>query len=250
MTALIEENGKELDADVRQVLQNIQGFDNIPRKRVKFLNFCKNAMPGRKFPPAVIEKTWDVFEIALKGPKKDVEVDSKTINETKCSITEDSPSEKENGVKSQTLTTDKDVRDRIPKFKGTAALETKPTKKQKKRKALEEHSNAAGDEIKKDAAETPSKNKKLKMEIEEDGDNSVLSAKFDWIKCMSEVIEKKGSIKITKLKKKVVNEFCTLNPDTIKSRLDLEKKFEKKLGKCKKFKISNNTVEFSTSRTD
>ena len=247
MTALIEDKGKELDADVRQVLQNIQGFDNIPRKRAKFLNFCKNAMP-RKFAPAVIEKTWDVFEIALKGPKKDVEDSSKTNETTKS--TEDSPSEKENGVSSQTLTADKDVNDGIPKFKGTAALETKPTKKQKKRKALEEHSNASGDEIKKDAAETPSKNKKLKMEIEEDGDNSVLSAKFDWIKCMSEVIEKKGSIKITKLKKKVVNEFCTLNPDTIKSRLDLEKKFEKKLGKCKKFKISNNTVEFSTSRTD
>ena len=205
-------------------------------------------MPGRKFPPAVIEKTWDVFEIALKGPKKDAEMaDSKTNNETK-SLTEDSPSEKENGDKSQSLTTEKDVRDGIPKFKGTtSALEAKPTKKQKKRKALEENSNA-GDETK-DAAETSSQNKKSKMEIDND-DNSVLGAKFDWIKCMSEVIEKKGSIKITKLKKKVVNEYVTLNPDTIKSRIDLEKKLEKKLGKCKKFKISNNTVEFSTSRTE
>ena len=245
MTALIEDKGKELDADVRQVLQNIQGFENIPRKRAKFLNFCKNAMP-RKFAPAVIEKTWDVFEIALKGPKKDVEDSSKTNETTKS--TEDSPSEKENGVSSQTLTDDKDVNDGIPKFKGTVALETKPAKKQKKRKALEEHSNA-GDEIKDAAEASSSQSKKSKMETEDD-DNSVLSAKFDWIKCMSEVIEKKGSIKITKLKKKVVNEYVTLNPDTIKSRVDLEKKFEKKLGKCKKFKISNNTVEFSTSRTE
>ena len=83
----IDISGKELDSDVRQVLQNNQGFDNIPRKRVKFLNFCRHAMPGRTFTPAVIEKTWDVLEIALQGPKQDVEVDHETINETQYNIT-------------------------------------------------------------------------------------------------------------------------------------------------------------------
>ena len=72
-------------------------------------------------------------------------------------------------------------------------------------------------------------------------------AKFDWIKSMTEVIEKKGSIKITKLRKKVVNEFRTLNPETTKSELELNEKFEKKLGKCKKFNISNNVVSCSTN---
>ena len=74
-------------------------------------------------------------------------------------------------------------------------------------------------------------------------------AKFDWIQCISAVVEKKGSIKSNKLKKKVVNEYCQLYPDTVKSRIELETKFEKKLGKCKKFKILNDVVQISMSRS-
>ena len=50
--------------------------------------------------------------------------------------------EKENGVKSQTLTANG-----IPKFKGTTDFETKPAKKENKPKALEEQSIGASDEI-------------------------------------------------------------------------------------------------------
>ena len=54
-----------LDKDVKVVLDAIQGYENIPRKRAKFINFCKNVL-SRKFAPASIEKTWDLFEKALK----------------------------------------------------------------------------------------------------------------------------------------------------------------------------------------
>ena len=75
-----------------------------------------------------------------------------------------------------------------------------------------------------------------------------VKTKFDWIECISSVLDKKGPTKSNKLRKKVVNEFVKQNPDIAKSRVDLETKFEKKLTKCKKFKISNDVVQFSTSR--
>merc|ERR1712150_273119 len=59
---------------------------------------------------------------------------------------------------------------------------------------------------------------------------------------------KKGSTKLKKLKKKVVNEYLTLHPDTNKTRLELESKFEKRFAKSKKLKISNDVVSISQGR--
>jgi hypothetical protein len=39
--AIQDERGSSLDSDVRQLLDTIIGFDNIPRKRQKFINFIQ-----------------------------------------------------------------------------------------------------------------------------------------------------------------------------------------------------------------
>lgn len=52
---------------MKRLLNQIVDFDNIPRKRAKFVNFVQNAI-GRRTPTSVIDKTWDVFEEALKNP--------------------------------------------------------------------------------------------------------------------------------------------------------------------------------------
>ena len=250
LNTLINDKSNKLDNDVRQVLQSIEGYDNIPRKRAKFINFCKNAL-GRKFAPAIIEKTWDVFEATFKGPKEDV---TKTNNDNKEIKVTDSSSEKENGTMAMESESIKcnSSKDGISKFKGTTKskeenkTDSKKSKKQKKRKAFEEQPNC-------DLEDLPAKKKAKKPTTEPNSNNSgeeeSVVAKFDWIQCISAVVEKKGSIKSNKLKKKVVNEYCQLYPDTVKSRIELETKFEKKLGKCKKFKILNDVVQISMSRS-
>ena len=238
LNALTENKSNGVDQDVRQVLLAIQGYENIPRKRAKFINFCKNAMRN-KFHPATIEKTWEVFESILKGPKVD------STNNTEKKNGADSASEKENGddAKGKKPKNDEDGRDGIAPFKGTKNETEKEGKKKKKRKALEEQSMEVDEDIK------PS-NKKAKISDNDDADEPVDQTKFDWIQTMSDVLQKKGPTKANKLKKKVVNEFVKKNPETSKSRVELEKKFEKKLGKCKKFKLLNEVVQFSTSRDE
>lgn len=219
-----------LDPDVKMVLQAIKGFDNIPRKRAKFINFCKNALPGgKKCHPATIEKTWEEFEKALKDPT------TSKGKEEKSSIN------KENGSCNGIKATDEDVemRDGVPMFKGTKKSDQNDDVKQKRTKRKLKEDKGDDDVL---AAV-----KKAKV----DDDTFITeekSSKFDWIECISSVIEKKGPTKWNKLKKKVVNEFVKQQPHTAKSRIDLETKFEKKVNKCKKFKVSNDIVEFSTSR--
>ena len=65
---------------------------------------------------------------------------------------------------------------------------------------------------------------------------------FDWIDCALTILSKKGSTKIKKLRKKVVKKYLALHPETIKTRFELETKFDKKMGKSKKFEIANDVV--------
>merc|ERR1719376_337805 len=57
----------DLDGDVRSILDTIQEHENIPRKKPKFVNFVKNIMRNRARPHS-IDKTWELFEQALKPP--------------------------------------------------------------------------------------------------------------------------------------------------------------------------------------
>merc|ERR1711962_1159939 len=55
----------DLDSDVKKILDTIQEHENIPRKKPKFANFVKNIMRNRARPHS-IDKTWELFEQALK----------------------------------------------------------------------------------------------------------------------------------------------------------------------------------------
>jgi len=214
---LIQDRSHTLDNDVKQVLSMIQGYENIPRKRQKFINFCKNVL-SRKFSPFVIDKTWEVFEEVLKDPKSAATVDkadSRNNDNVAASLNE---SEK-NGRKKRKHSGDKEngdagehteSNDGIQMFKGT---------------------------------------KKCKMD-EEDIQDVSQNKKFDWTDCVTQILDIKGSIKWAKLKKKVINEYCSTYPDTVKTRLELESKLEKKVKKNKKFKISNEIISIATSRDE
>ena len=46
-----------MDKDVKSLLDGIMAFDNIPRKKPKFVNFVKNVVGGgKRCSPATIEK--------------------------------------------------------------------------------------------------------------------------------------------------------------------------------------------------
>jgi len=361
LEALKEKLGDSLDSDVKLVLDAIQGYDNVPRKRAKFINFCKNVL-SRRFAPASIEKTWDLFEMALKEPVK--EEDTTASPQTPASSKETTPEisngtddkepvqatsfnqwetanlgndntndkfrrlmgmGKSGGSTTKPFTSSKhasSVQDSTQLFanqeqgfekarattfsargQGLGFASAKETEKKEKNKPQNKrqtfdgesddgtddsnskenghkksNENEVGDELtvhrngmpmfkgtndKKSGAENGEKSKKKKRKAIEDEaveENQTKKAKivekledkvtFDWIDCVLTILSKKGSSKMKKLKKKVVNEYLTLHPETFKTMVELESKFDKKIGKSKKLKISNDVVSVSTSRDD
>ena len=66
---------------------------------------------------------------------------------------------------------------------------------------------------------------------------------FEWKKTISRIVKKNnGSIKKSVLKNEVIIEFMSRNPETKKSKKELAAKFELKVRKCTKIKISNNMI--------
>jgi hypothetical protein len=55
-------------------------------------------------------------------------------------------------------------------------------------------------------------------------------------------------MKVKRLKKKVVDEYVRQHGDTVKTRIQLEQKVEKKLKKNKAIKYVKETVSLATSR--
>ena len=53
----MEQLGSDMDKDVKSLLDGIMAFDNIPRKKPKFVNFVKNVVGGgKRCSPVTIEK--------------------------------------------------------------------------------------------------------------------------------------------------------------------------------------------------
>ena len=117
--------------------------------------------------------------------------------------------------------------------------DNKAKKKCKKKKKGEENMDVDGNEENKNSqnSDTPQM-------------NGEKSKKFDWIAVMTKLIERKGPMKVKRLKKKVVNEFLTLHGDANahKGRFELEAKVDKKLKKNKAFKVVKDTVSMAESR--
>ena len=64
LRALTSDPSVSIEGDVRDLLGQVMEHENIPRKRAKFANFVKNIRRGVR--PATIDKTWELFEQALK----------------------------------------------------------------------------------------------------------------------------------------------------------------------------------------
>ncbi|KAG7380605.1 hypothetical protein PHYPSEUDO_006999 [Phytophthora pseudosyringae] len=53
------------DRKVQDVLTRIAGYDNVPRKKNKFVNFVTNSLALRD--TALVEKAWTIYETAFKA---------------------------------------------------------------------------------------------------------------------------------------------------------------------------------------
>merc|ERR1711879_445108 len=82
LRALTFDPSVSIEGDVRDLLGQVMEHENIPRKRAKFTNFVKNIRRGVR--PTTIDKTWELFEQALKK-KKDTAPEAKKEEESETS---------------------------------------------------------------------------------------------------------------------------------------------------------------------
>lgn len=244
---------QDLDNDVRELLNTIMNHENIPRKRAKFMNFVKNIKRGIR--PATIDKTWEFFEQALK-PKKVEEAkpsnDEPLKNDEAQNVTQ---SKKDKKKKKKAIQDDDDLdnsRQGVKMFEGIQEKENNGTasengdgsggkkKKKKKSKLAEEVNNLEN--------ETSEKNgTKRKRENEDEGEEQpeskrAHSEKFVWEDVVVKILEKKGDMKLNKLKKKVVAEYMSQLGETHKSEETLRVKVDKTLKKSRRFKTLKDVV--------
>merc|ERR1712233_191006 len=196
--------------------------ENIPRKKPKFVNFVKNIMRNRARPHS-IDKTWELFEQALKPaapPAEAMEVEKAELVNGKSDKKADS--QETNGKED------------------TPEKENVGGKKEKKKKKKKDNKLEETEE------ETKTSRKRKSSDVGENEDDEttkeeespVKKAKFDWDEVITACLkEKEGNeMKLVKLKKKCLREYFSAHEGTHKTKEEVGAKFDKKVKK-RSFKV-------------
>jgi len=224
----------DLDGDVRNILDTIQEHENIPRKKPKFINFVKNIMRNRARPHS-IDKTWELFEQALKPPALPAEP------------MEVEKAEPLNGGSVKAASQEKNGRDETPEKENEGGKKEKKKKKKKDKKLLETVEDT----------ETSRKRKSSDAGDGEDGgttkddESSVKKAKFDWDEVITACLKEKDSneMKLVKLKKKCLREYFSAHEGTHKTKEEIGAKFDKKVKK-RSYKVLKDRIKLVGEEDD
>nr|XP_004669883.1 cell growth-regulating nucleolar protein [Jaculus jaculus]XP_044989797.1 cell growth-regulating nucleolar protein [Jaculus jaculus] len=118
---------------VRELLQQIGGFDNVPRKKAKFQNWMKNSLKVHN--ESILEQVWNIFSEASSSEPANREQDKQPLGQetkTQAEIPPKVPSSKANGTTEEQAEVKKNKRERKEERQ-------KNRKKEKKELKLENH---------------------------------------------------------------------------------------------------------------
>merc|ERR1719234_960911 len=215
----------DLDGDVRNILDTIQEHENIPRKKPKFVNFVKNIMRNRARPHS-IDKTWELFEQALKPPAAPEPME----------VQKDEP---HNGESDKIETNGKDE---------TPEKENEGGKKEKKDKKLEETTedvNTKPSSRKRKSSDRDENEDGGAAKEEEDDESPPKKVKFDWDEVITACLKEKdgNEMKLVKLKKKCLREYFSAHEGTHKSKEEVGAKFDKKMKNKSSYKVLKDRIK-------
>eukprot|EP00794_Sanderia_malayensis_P005499 gene5498-6184_t len=189
------------DPKLRQYLLKISEYSNVPRKKGKFLNFCKNSL--RVYNDKILEKLWEAFEMQEKGHNQTSDVSNGS--ESQCEpVNGASNSDDRIGVKQQPNGSDNEIN-------GT-----------RKRKTQHETFMESEDSEKDNKSKKQKKEKLTEYEIQEnlngldekvEENDTEKHGKFKWHKAIKEILRKVGEegISSKKLRKKVFISLHTIH---------------------------------------
>merc|ERR1719370_360044 len=221
---ILQEN-TDLDGDVRNILDTILEHENIPRKKPKFVNFVKNIMRNRARPHS-IDKTWDLFEQALKPP----------------ALPEPMEVEKaENGESDKTESLETNGKDETPEKENEGGKKEKKKKKKKEKKLSDTTQNVDTKTSRKRKSSDAGENEDSTTKDEESPPKKV---KFDWDEVITACLKEKdgNEMKLVKLKKKCLKEYFSAHEGTHKTKEEVGAKFDKKVNK-RSYKVLKDRIK-------
>ncbi|XP_064007527.1 cell growth-regulating nucleolar protein [Pogoniulus pusillus] len=271
-----------INPKVRNILEQMRVFDNIPRKKVKFQNWMKNSL--RIADSALQEQVWDIFSEAnrnISSEKEQGKLQQK--QEGQSAETEEETMAEDNGIADNKIERKKNKRERKEErqknkkkekkdLKLENQSETKKSKKSKKGKErlenefeingngyqseTEEETNVKKRKHKhiEEEAHMPAKRKKTQnvsedVEVENTGVSEenvgTEKGKFNWKGTIKAVLKQApdNEISIKKLRKKVIAQYCAVAGEHHKSEEDILVIFNKKVNNNPKFKVLKDKVK-------
>ncbi|XP_054247566.1 cell growth-regulating nucleolar protein [Indicator indicator] len=271
-----------INPKVRNILEQMRVFDNIPRKKVKFQNWMKNSL--RIADSTLQDQVWDIFSEANRNISTEKEQGKPQQKQGGHSAeTEEKTMAGENGIADDEIERKKNKRERKEErqknkkkekkdLKLENQSETKKSKKSKKGKESLENEfeiNGNGQQsdteeetnVKKrkhkhaeEEAHMPTKRKKAEnvsedVELENTNGNEETvgteKGKFNWKGTIKAVLKQApdNEISIKKLRKKVIAQYYAVAGEHHKSEEDILVIFNKKVNNNPKFKVLKDKVK-------
>lgn len=259
-------NSMDLSPAERSFLNTLTKFDNIPRKKAKFMNFVRSAL-GNRTNVHLIESVWNRMEAAQKNniestveqqQPENGNADGKNIHDTVTDKDhhENNIAENQNNENIFKETQDKEQQNECDESLITNDSDdrTNKAKKAKKEKSKKrEHSEDVEKQIEEPVSKKKRKDKNKSVLLESSVNqceqtaegqtvNGVEIQSFDWKNVILNIVQSKGEISLRKLQKRVINQYMNSYPDTL-SYEKVSSKFNKKLKKIAEIVVSEDKVK-------
>lgn len=259
-------NSTDLSTAEQGFLHTLAKFDNIPRKRAKFMNFVRSAL-GTRTNMSLVESVWNKMEAAHKNSAESTAVPTQQENgnvekEALHDTTVNGDHQENNIIENQNNenifreTQDKEQQNECNESCATNDNEDSinESKKKKKKSKKREHSEV----VEKQVEEPVSKKKKdknksvlLESSVNQREDtvvsetvNESENQSFDWKNVILNIVQSKGEISLKKLQKKVINQYMNSGSDTLTYE-KASSKFNKKLKKITEIVVSEEKVKLA-----
>ncbi|KAG1650749.1 Cell growth-regulating nucleolar protein [Nymphon striatum] len=237
----------EVSPQLSNVLERLITFDNIPRKKIKFLNFVKNSIRTKN--DDLVHKAWNVFESALKPAANNDKIDDvKNADTEKKEV----KSEESNKSKKKRKHEDETLGSNL----GENTEEGNKNEKRKKKENRISRKKRKLDEQNENGTEVASKNNVVIHEkdlsnnvvpeesLEKSDDDNKVSKKFKYEKLLKKLLQGEDDQKLAlkKIKKKIMAEYSNFEGFKEKSVDNMWSTIEKKIMKNPKFKVHKDKV--------
>ncbi|KAI4900829.1 hypothetical protein NFI96_025099 [Prochilodus magdalenae] len=250
-------NKPGINPKLKEVLNQISSYDNVPRKKAKFQNWMKSSL--RIYDARLQDQVWEIFSAPDSNTSGTQHTEPKPEPPQPPQIQEqqeeEKPTEKKKNKRErkEERQKKKHTKNNTNHENGESAVDEGQTKKKKRKRAAEERTEEGQNEEdkstnkpKRKKAEEPEENQSLVEEEDqqEEQDQSNSKGKFNWKGTIKAVLRQAPDegLSIKKLRKKVLAAYYSFSGDgNYRSEEEVFTVFNKKLNNPK-FRILKDKV--------